>query len=81
MQKQPDMSEVEVFGMLPDEMTKIQHQFHSDYRKDRFLRDQLLVAADIPHVRRSFVDKIPLTAQEAMQRIAVLLSSEPRPAG
>ena len=75
------MSEVEVFGKLSDELTKIQHQLHSDYRKDRFLRDQLLVAADIPHVRRSLVDKIPLTAQEAMQRIAALLSSEPSSAG
>ena len=81
MQKQPDMSEVEISGRLSDEMTKIQHQLRSDYRKDRFLRDQLHVAADIPHVRRSLVDKIPLTAQETMQRIAALLSSEPRSAG
>ena len=81
MQKHPEKSEVEVFGILSDELTKVQHQLHTDYRHDRFLRDQLLVAADIPHVRRSLVDKIPPTAQEAMQRIAALLSSEPKSAG
>ena len=81
MQKHPSKSEIEVFGMFSDELTKVQHQLHTDYRHDRFLRDQLLVAADIPHVRRSLVDKIPPTAQEAMQRIVALFSSEPSSAG
>lgn len=81
MESHPDKSEVEVFSDLADRLTKIQHQLHSSYHEDRFLRDQLLVAADLPSLRRSLVDKIPRTAQEAMQRIASLLSSEPRSAG
>lgn len=34
----------------------------------------------MPHLRRSLVDKIPVTAQEAMQLIAALLSSESKSA-
>ena len=81
MQEAPEKSEIEVFRELSEELTRIQHQLHSDYHGDRFLRDQLLVAADIPHLRRSLIDKMPRTAPEAMQRIATLLSSEPLSAG
>lgn len=81
MEQQPEKSEVAVFTELADKLIKIQHQLHSSYHEDRFLRDQLLVAADLSHLRTSLVDKIPKTAQEAMQRIAALLSSEPRSAG
>lgn len=53
MQAAPDKSEIEVFKDLTDQLTQLQH---------RFLRDQLLVAADIQHLRRSLVEKIPATA-------------------
>ena len=38
IQKHLSKSEVEVFGMLSDELTKVQHELHTDYRHDRFLR-------------------------------------------
>ena len=81
MRNNPDKSELEVFREVSDNLTRVQHQLHKDYHHDRFLRDQLLRAADLPHLRRSLIEKIPATAQEAMQRIATLLSSEPRSAG
>jgi len=80
MQNNTEKSELEVFHGVADNLTKIQHQLHTAYHDPRFLRDQLLVAADIPHLRRSLIEKIPATAQEAMQRIATLLSSAPRSA-
>ena len=79
-QNNPDKSELEVFRTLSEELVQTQHQLHADYHLDRFLRDQLLISADIPKLRRSLIEKIPRTAQEAMQRIATLLSSEPRSA-
>ena len=81
MANDPDKSQMEVFRHVSDELIKTQLQLHEDYRKDRFLRDQLLIAADIPRLRRSLIERIPSTAQEAMQRIATLLSSEPKSAG
>lgn len=81
MQSQPDKSELECFTEVSEELTKTQHQLHRDYHVDRFLGYQLLVAAEVPHIPRSFIDEIPVTAQEAMQRITTLLSSEPRSAG
>lgn len=81
MEKEPEKSELEVFRNVTDQLTKIQHQLHRSYHDPRFLRDQLLIAADLPHLRRSLIEKIPKTAQEAMQRIATLLSSEPKSAG
>lgn len=80
MQNAPDKSEMEVFREVSDELIKTQHQLHTDYHSDRFLRDQLLVCADIPRLKRSLIEKIPTSAQEAMQRIATLLSSEPKSA-
>ena len=81
MKNSPEKSELEVFRKVSEDLVQTQHQLHEDYRKDRFLRDQLLVCADIPRLKRSLIEKIPATAQEAMQRIATLLSSEPRSAG
>jgi len=81
MEEHPEKSELEIFREVSDQLTKVQHQLHKDYHEPRFLRDQLLIAADLPHLRRSLIEKIPATAQEAMQRIATLLSSEPRSAG
>ena len=59
MQQNPTKSELEVFREVSDELTHTQQQLHSDYQKDRFLRDQLLICADISRLRRSLIEKIP----------------------
>ena len=81
LQSAPDKSELEVFQKLSEQLVKVQNQLHSDYHQDRFLRDQLIRAADIPHLQHSLNDKVPETAQEAMHRIANRLSAEPKSAG
>jgi len=81
MKRSPEKSELAVFRDLSATLARIQRQLHADYRKDRFLKDQLVAAADIPHVARALKEKAPLTAHEATQRIASLLSGEPRSAG
>lgn len=77
LQAAPEKSELEVFQKLSEQLVKIQNQLHSDYHHDRFLRDQLIRAADISHLQHSLNDKVPKTPQEAMHRIANRLSSEP----
>ena len=79
--KYPDKSQSDVFRLLCEKLTSIQRQLHSDYRNPRFLRDQLIAAADIPNVRRALKEHVPKTAHDAIQKIASLLSSEPASAG
>ena len=81
MRKNPEMSEVAAFRDLFAYLNKIQRQLHPDYRKDRFLKDQLVTSADIPQVARALREKVPQNSHEASQRIAALLSSEPNSAG
>ena len=81
LQASPEKSELEVFQELADRLVRVQNQLHSDYHEDRFLRDQLIRAADIAHLQHSLNDKVPNTAQEAMHRIENRLSAEPKSAG
>jgi hypothetical protein len=81
MRASPEKSELSVFKDVCRLLTKTQRQLHADYHKDRFLRDQIVIAADIPHVERSLREKATASSQEAIQRIAALLSSEPASAG
>lgn len=81
LQASPEKSELEVFQKLADKLVAVQNQLHSDYHRDRVLREQLIRAADIAHLQHSLNDKVPNTAQEAMHRIANRLSTEPRSAG
>lgn len=81
MRRQPMKSEVEVFRELSHRLSRIQNQLDVQYHRDSFLRDQLVMAADIPHLERSLRERVPKTAHEAMHRIAASLSNEPRSAG
>lgn len=81
MRQQPEKSELQVFREFCDNLSSLQRQLHSSYHNDLFLRDQLMVAADIEDIKRLLMDKIPNSSHEAMQRIAARLSSEPRSAG
>ena len=81
MRQDPERSELEVFRKLVDKLTSIQRQLHPSYREDRFLRDQLIIAADINQLSNSLREKIPKSAQEAINRIASQLSSDPKSAG
>ena len=81
MRQQPEKSELQVFREFCDNLSSIQRQLHSSYHNDLFLRDQLMVAADIEDIQRLLMDKIPNSSHEAMQRIAARLSNEPRSAG
>ena len=81
MQSNPDHSEVDLFRQLVAKLTSFQRQLHPSYREDRFLRDQLIIGADLPHIQHSLQDKIPTTAQEAVNRILSKLSNEAKSAG
>lgn len=81
MGKNPEMSEVAAFRDLLAYLNRIQRQLHPAYRKDRFLKGQLVTSADIPQVSRALREKVPQNSHEASQIIAALISSEPNSAG
>ena len=73
----PEKSQLSVFKDMVIHLQKLQRQLHSDYRKDRFLRDQLIVSADNPDISKLLRGVTFPTALAANQRIASLLSSAP----
>ncbi len=80
MRQSPEKSEIHVFRSMCTEVSKLQRQLDTEYHKDIFLRDQLVRCADTPEVVRALRERMQQTAREATQRIAALLSSEPRSA-
>lgn len=62
-------------------LSNLQRQLSSNYKKDEFLRDQILIAADIPKIQQSMRERVPESAADAQNRIATFLSSEPKSAG
>ena len=73
LQAAPEKSELEVFQKLSEQLVKVQNQLHSDYHHDRFLRDQLVRAADIPHLQHSeSVERLSMTrSQKPLKRLCI----------
>ena len=76
MRESPDKIEIEVSRNFVDRLTNIERQLHPAHREDRFVRDPLIIGADISHIQNSLQDKIPATSQEAVNRIVLKLSDE-----
>lgn len=81
MKEEPEKSEVEVFRSFSFKLTTLQKQLSRHYQHDDFLRDQIIIATDIPNVQQSLRERIPSSAQEAVNRIATFLSHHPKTAG
>lgn len=81
MKNSPEKSEVAVFKEMCRLLSTTQRQLDEAYHDDLFLRDQIVIATDVPEVERSLREKAAKTSYEATQRIANLLSNEPRSAG
>ena len=79
--RNPDSSQLAVFKSVCRLLKRTQRQLHVRYHEDIFLKDQLVQAADIPDITRSMLEKPPQTAHEAQERIAALLSADPKSAG
>lgn len=75
-----DMSEIEVCRLMTGNLLRFQRQPHSDYQRDRFLRDRTVMATKIPHIARTLNEKVPSTVPKAIRCIAALLSDQPRTA-
>lgn len=81
MAAEPQKSELYLFKTFVDRMMAIQQQLHKDYQSNRQLRDQLLLAVDIPSIQETLNDRRPRTAHQLIERTATRLSHQPRTAG
>lgn len=80
MRNNPDKSEA-VFKDVCRVLSTTQRQLHEIYHDDRLLHEQIVLSVDLPEIERSLREKAASTSHEAVQRIAALLSNEPRSAG
>lgn len=81
MSKRPDDSEVAVFRDFVARLMALQKQLDTSYHADRFLRDRLLTAVDLPALQTTLRDRIPRSSHQAVQRIANQLSDKKGSAG
>lgn len=81
MRNDPEKSELQVFRQFTNKLSRLQQQLDTIYHNDTFLRDQLIISTDIPHVQKLLRERLPRTSQQAINRIATHLSSETNSAG
>lgn len=77
----PDESEVAVFRTLVAQLVLLLKQLESSYHVDRYLRERLIPAVDIPHIRNALRDRVLRMAQQSLQRLASRVGSDARTAG
>lgn len=56
---------------------KRQRQVHMDYRKDRLMKNAIVVASYIPDIEKVLKEKVPATAHEATERNTAILRDKP----
>ena len=74
IREKPEESEVTIFRSFVDKLMSLQYQLHEDYHTDRYLRDRLMTAVDIPSINESLKDRVPRNAQQLVNRVANRLS-------
>lgn len=60
---------------------KLQKQLDTTYHADRYLRYQLLIAVDVPHIVTSLRQRIPRASEQAISRTMNRLSYMKKSAG
>lgn len=79
--RNPNESQTQVFLDFTAKLMQLQKQLDTPYHADRYLRDKLLTAVDVPHIQTSLRDRIPRTSEQAICRVMNRLSDNKRSAG
>lgn len=77
LEKHPGESQKTVFEKMLNCLRACQGQMNSVYHDDRILRDQLMIAIDIPDINRSLRERMPLISEDLIQRTVTSLSIMP----
>lgn len=77
----PNDSHVEVFQKLFAKFISLQKQNKLSCHGDKFLKDRIMTAVDIPSAHTAIQDRIPTTAQHLTNLLANKLFENPKTAG
>lgn len=75
MGEKPDDYEITVFRSFVAKLISLQKQRDESYNGDRYIRDRLLTAVDMPLIRDSLRDRVPSTSQKLISSVANRLSA------
>lgn len=81
MRESPDEFQLSVIQVGSARLSALHRQLGPAFSSDAFLREQLVIYADIPQIETILRYHVPSTSQEAKQRVASRLSPFKNPAG
>lgn len=64
LEKHPGKSQKNVFEKMLNRLRACQGQMNSVYHHDRILRDQLMIAIEMPGINRSLRERMPLISED-----------------
>lgn len=81
MSLRPDFSLMSVFSYLVEELRKLQKRLGMSYHRGIFLRDQSLMAVEIPSVQVTLIGRLPRRYQQELIRVSGDMSDKSLTAG
>lgn len=81
MIENPEDSDATEFLKFVSRIMSLQKQLDSSYHGEIYLRDRLLKAVDIKHIKEALRDGMKRTSQQVINRVANRLSEKLRTAG
>lgn len=81
MRKRPNATEVQVLTDFVATLQGLRKQLDESHHHDRYLRDRLLAAIDVPFLQDPLRYRMPRTAQHTIQGTMRRLSDKPKTAG
>lgn len=70
MAKTPDRSKMDVLSDFMNELGSFLKRLYVIYHGDRYLRDNLLKAVDLPSNQKMLRNRVPRTSEQAFNRIS-----------
>lgn len=74
MRESPDEPQLTVFQAGSTGLCALYRQLGPEFAGDAFIREQLIIYADIPQIETILRDNVPSSSQEAQQRVSAKLS-------
>lgn len=75
MEDRPGESQMSLFRSFAARLMSLQHQLQKDYHTDKYLRDRLMSAVEIPDIQNTLRDRTPRTSHQLINRVENLLST------
>lgn len=81
MRAKKNESEITAFLSFTARIMSVQKQLDTPCHGDRYLRDSLLTAVDVPKIMESLKERMPRSSQKLINRVSNRFSDKPKTAG